>query len=83
MRHKFESIKGKGGLAVHLNQTKQKHRGFGYKTFKILRIAKVNTTNLARAFNVSFDTMKEWKAIDDEEHGIKRKQANKTVDALK
>jgi len=90
MRHKFESIQSKGGLAVHLNQTKHKHRGFGYKTFRILRLAHVNTTNLARAFDVSFDTIKDWKIIDDQEHGIatkerakKQKAADKIVEALK
>lgn len=67
MRHKFQSIESKGGLSVHLNETRQIHRGFGYKTYHILRLAKLNVTNRAKAFNVTFDTMKGWDSRDDKE----------------
>jgi hypothetical protein len=65
--HKFQSIKNKGGLKIHLEETKQLHRGFGYKTYRILRLAGLNVTNRARAFSVTFDTMKGWDAEDDSE----------------
>jgi hypothetical protein len=67
-------------LAVHLAETKPIHRGFGYKTFRILRLAKLNTTNMAKAFNVTFDTMKEWQNIDDQEQAIRR--PNTKLDSL-
>lgn len=66
-RHKFQSIKDKGGLRIHLDESKDLHRGFGYKTYRILRLAGLNVTNRARAFNVTFDTMKDWDANDDRE----------------
>lgn len=65
--HQFKSIKDKGGLKLHLNNSKAMHRGFGYKTYRILRLAGLNITNRARAFNVAFDTMKDWDANDDRE----------------
>lgn len=69
-RHKFKSIKDKGGLKIHLNDSKDLHRGFGYKTYRILRIAGLNVTNRARAFSVTFDTMKDWDNNDDRERGV-------------
>lgn len=66
-RRKFQSIKDKGGLKIHLDASKELHRGFGYKTYRILRVAKLNVTNRARAFSVTFDTMKGWDAEDDRE----------------
>lgn len=66
-RHKFQSIKDKGGLKIHLDESKTLHRGFGYKTYRILRLAGLNITNRARAFSVTFDTMKDWDANDDRE----------------
>jgi hypothetical protein len=69
-RHKFKSIKDKGGLRIHLDESKDLHRGFGYKTYRILRVANLNTTNRARAFNVTWDTIKEWDANDDRERGV-------------
>lgn len=66
-RHKFQSIKDKGGLKIHLDETKSLHRGFGYKTYRILRLAGLNVTNRARAFHVTFDTMKDWDSNDDRE----------------
>lgn len=65
--HKFQSIKDKGGLKIHLDESKVLHRGFGYKTYRILRLAGLNVTNRARAFHVTFDTMKDWDANDDRE----------------
>lgn len=67
-RHKFQSIEDKGGLKIHLDESKHLHRGFGYKTYRILRLANLNVTNRARAFSVTFDTMKDWDHIDDREH---------------
>lgn len=66
-RHKFQSIKDKGGLRIHLDESKQLHRGFGYKTYRILRLAGLNVSNRARAFHVTFNTIKEWDANDDRE----------------
>lgn len=71
-RHKFLSIKDKGGLEMHLSETKHLHRGFAHKTYRILRLAKLNTTNRAKAFDVTFDTMKGWDIIDDQEQMSKR-----------
>lgn len=83
MRHKFPSIKDKGGLKVHLNDTKQLHRGFGYKTYRILRLAGLNITNRARAFAVTFDTMKDWDSIDDREQQERRERDEKALEELK
>lgn len=83
MRHKFKSIKDKGGLAVHLNESKSKHRGFGYKTYRILRVAGLNITNRARAFSVAFETIKEWDAIDDREQAERKVKDDKEVEALR
>lgn len=83
VKHKFLSIEEKGGLKAHLDQTKRLHRGFGYKTFRILRLAKLNKTNMARAFNVTFDTLKDWLAIDDKEQAEKHATDEKAVDELK
>lgn len=66
-RHQFKSIKDKGGLKIHLDESKELHRGFGYKTYRILRIAGLNKTNRARAFQVTFDTMRAWDTEDDKE----------------
>lgn len=82
MRHKFQSIKDKGGLKIHLDGSKPIHRGFGYKTFKILRFAKLNVTSMAKAFDVTFDTMKEWQKIDDREMAERKAQHETTVDEL-
>lgn len=82
-RHKFISIKEKGGLRTHLDATKPEHRGFGYKTFRILRVAGVNKTAMRKAFNVNFDTMKHWWAIDDDEQRQKKQKAEAEVDSLK
>lgn len=72
-RHKFLSIKDKGGLKMHLEESRPLHRGFGHKTYRILRLAKLNTTNRAKAFDVTFDTMKGWDIIDDLEQTARRK----------
>jgi hypothetical protein len=66
-KHKFQSIKDKGGLKIHLDSTKDIHRGFGYKTYRILKLAKLNKTNRAKAFNVTFDTIKTWDIEDERE----------------
>lgn len=83
MRHKFQSIKDKGGLKVHLNASKPIHRGFGYKTYRILRLAGLNVTNRARAFSVTFDTMKEWDANDDREQAERKVRDEKALEDLK
>lgn len=75
-RHKFQSIKDKGGLKIHLDESKALHRGFGYKTYRILRLAGLNVTNRARAFHVTFDTMKDWDANDDREKAIANPSEN-------
>lgn len=77
-RHKFKSIEETGGLPVHLDNTKTVHRGLGYRVFNILVTAGVNTSNLARAFNVSRSTIEDWrkknsKAIESD---------NKEVDSI-
>lgn len=76
----FKSIKGKGGLKVHLDETKSLHRGLGYRTFKILRGAGLNKTSMRKAFNVTFDTMKDWWSIDDKEQA--EKKAEEGIDSL-
>jgi hypothetical protein len=77
-RHKFLSIKDKGGLKVHLDGSKELHNGFGYKTYRLLRILKLNITNRARAFSVTFDTMKDWDNNDDREQIERAAQASDT-----
>lgn len=83
-RHQFKSIKDKGGLRAYLDLSEQKakHRGFGYKTFKILRMANLNVTNMALAFKVTFDTMKHWWAIDDTEVAARKAQQQTEMDEL-
>lgn len=81
-RHKFQSIKDKGGLKIHLNETKQLHRGFGYKTFRILRLANLNVTNRARAFDVTFDTMKGWDAEDNKEQSEQKALDEHAIESL-
>lgn len=83
MPHRFQSIKDRGGLKIHLDETKPIHRGFGYKTYRILRLAQLNVTNRAKAFNVTFDTMKDWDANDDREQAKRGAKADKEVDKLK
>lgn len=83
MRHKFQSIKDKGGLKIHLDETKSLHRGFGFKTYRILRLAGLNITNRARAFAVTFDTMKDWDANDDREHAEKVAADEQALEDLK
>lgn len=59
----------KQGLEAFLNSKADEHRGLGFREFNILaqldkkgkRI--VNTSNLARAFNVSRPTMERWLEI--------------------
>lgn len=81
-RHKFQSIKDKGGLKVHLDTSKAIHRGFGYKTYKILRLAGLNVTNRAKAFSVTFDTMKDWDGIYDDEQKAKRENAESGLNSI-
>jgi hypothetical protein len=83
MRHKFQSIKDKGGLKIHLNETRPMHRGFGYKTYRILRLAGLNVTNRARAFSVTFDTMKDWDQNDDREQAERRAEDEAALEELK
>lgn len=83
MRHKFQSIKDKGGLRIHLDGSKQIHRGFGYKTYRILRIAGLNVTNRAKAFNVGFDTMKDWDANDDREQAERKSRHEAGIEELR
>lgn len=83
-RHKFQSIKSKGGLEIHLNETKDIHRGLGYKIWRIARVAGLNVTALRKLFNVNAPaTIKDWIRIDDAEQAEKRKQANSEVESLK
>lgn len=83
-QHQFKSIKDKGGLKVHLNDPKQKekHRGLGYAMWRTARKAQLNTTALAKLFNVTFDTAKDWKKIDDDEQVIKRTEDDKALDEI-
>lgn len=83
MRHKFPSIKDKGGLKVHLNETADSHRGLGYKMYRLSRTAGLNVTARSKLFNVVFDTMKEWDVIDDKEREEKRLKAEADIEDLK
>lgn len=83
MPKKFKSIRNSGGLKIHLDETKELHRGFGYKTYRILRLAGLNTTNRAKAFKVVFDTIKDWDEIDNEEQAAKKAKAESEVESLK
>lgn len=83
MPHRFKSIKDKGGLAVHLSETRAIHRGFDYKMWRIFRTIGLNTTALAKLMNITFDTAKEWKAIDDREQTAKKAKADKEVDTIR
>lgn len=82
-RHKFPTIKDKGGLKIHLDSQKSLHRGFGYKTYRILRLAGVNKTNRARAFNVTLDTIRNWDEEDNREQGERQAHQDAEVDKLK
>lgn len=56
------------GLETYLNKTTPQHNGFGYQDFCILYDARVNPTNLARAFNVKTrETILHWIEIYKEE----------------
>jgi len=79
----YRSIKSKGGLEVHLNETKSLHRGLGYRMWRIARTAGLNTTALRKLFNVTFDTVKDWKVIDDAEQEALRKEADREVESLR
>lgn len=67
-RYKAPSIRDEG-LAIHLDSTKSKHKGFDYAAFSSMVKAKVNTSNLARAMGVSRATMDYWLTIYREEQG--------------
>lgn len=61
------SIKSQG-FENFLNKHAGQHRGFGYQIFVILyRDARLNITNLARAFNVSRETIKKYIAHYEDE----------------
>lgn len=68
-RYRNPSIKDVG-LELFLNSSKEKHNNMGYTEFKSLLDAKVNLTNLARAFNVSRPTIIKWIDIFKEEQGV-------------
>lgn len=68
--YNYKSIKDKGGLKVHLDATKEKHHGFGYRVWRIARVAGVNTTARAKLFNVSYITARDWTNVDDAEQKV-------------
>ncbi len=79
-RYKFKTIAEKGGMVAYLNSTKDQHRSFGYKTYRILRLAKLNITNRARAFDVTFETIRAWDAEDDRERAEATAKADNIVE---
>ena len=61
------------GLEVFLNRTMQKHNMFDYSVFCRLYDAKVNPSNLARAFRVDRKTILRWIKVHKEEQKIEQK----------
>lgn len=51
------------GLQKYLDDTAVIHNGYGYADFFKLYNGQVDTANLARAFQVSRNTMFKWKKI--------------------
>ncbi len=68
MRVVYPSIRDKG-LRKYLAAEKAKHNGYDYTDFEKMLNAKVTKTNIARAFNVSSQTMWKWIGIYKEEQG--------------
>ncbi len=84
VKHQFKTIKDKhGNFPAYLNATKAKHRGLGYTTWRIARMAGLNKTALAKLFNTSFNTIKfSWIPLDDEEQTSKKIKQEKEVEEL-
>lgn len=56
------------GMKKYLDETAKQHNGFDYEVFCKLYNAKVNPTNMARAFNLKTrNTMLHWLQIHEEE----------------
>ncbi len=68
MIKQFQGIRDVG-LPTFLNETKDKHNGFGYDHFAVMANSGVNSSNLARAFNVTRQTINKWLDIYKEEQG--------------
>lgn len=55
------------GLRKYLNETAEQHNALGYDMFiKLHDVAKIGPINLARAFNVSKNTMYKWVKVHNE-----------------
>jgi hypothetical protein len=54
-------------LQSYLDNTTTRHNGLDYRIYLILRRAKVNVANRARAFNVVRNTMVNWDKIYSDE----------------
>lgn len=64
MRHKLKTI---DELRVYLNSSIDKHNGFSYDGFINMIESNVNTSNIARAFNVDRRTVANWIEIYQQE----------------
>jgi len=63
MRYKPPKIEDVS-LPTYLDQTKTKHNGLGYQVWRTLFEAGVNPMNLARAMNVTRNTVVNWIKLD-------------------
>lgn len=66
-----------------LNEKAAEHRGFGYNTFRKLYSAKLNTTGMALAFNVRYETMKKYKAVEKQKRELLKVQQDTEIEMLK
>lgn len=74
-----DSIRARG-FKNHLEATKNDHNGFGYREWCILYDAKVNLANLARAFNVSSETVTRiWLPVFIEQRMLESKHNQETL----
>lgn len=67
VRHQFPPSIRTVGLGKFLDKNKHKHNDMGYTQFCIFLEAKMNITNIARAFNVNRMTALNWFEIYLEE----------------
>lgn len=55
------------GLETYLDQTRSKHKGYGYKEFADMHSRNVPTSGIAKVFSVDRKTVMKWRVIFDNE----------------
>jgi hypothetical protein len=68
-RYKQPSREDLGGIVPTVDRYADDNAGLGYTHFRFFRSRGVNTSNLAKIFNKTWNTIRAWERLDDKENG--------------